>query len=91
MDKTKQERTDQEHLPVSTGVSQDENIGYTNEERIAEDAEGRNLPDDTNEKPSGTGIASKEKLYSTASGNAAVPDRKRLRNSAAVFLSGFFL
>ena len=34
-------------------------VGYTNEERIAEDGEGMNTPP-ASEEPSGSGIASKE-------------------------------
>jgi len=38
---------------------QEQQAGYSNEERIAGDAEGRNDPAE-NEKPSGSGITSKE-------------------------------
>lgn len=39
--------------------AQDQQAGYGNEERIAEDGEGRNTPE-AEERPSGSGIATKE-------------------------------
>jgi hypothetical protein len=43
----------------ATGTSPAEDVGYSNEERVSEDAEAPNMPED-NDDPSGTGIASKE-------------------------------
>ncbi len=46
-----------EHL-VDDEQMNESDAGYSNEERIVEDEEGINKPDD--ERPSGTGIPSKE-------------------------------
>jgi|GEM_PF-2682923 len=43
-----------------TGTNPAEDMGYANEKRIAEDGEGRNMPEESGEKPSGSGITSKE-------------------------------
>jgi len=37
-----------------------EEIGYTNEERVAEDGEGPNMPRRQDDDPAGSGIPSKE-------------------------------
>jgi hypothetical protein len=57
---TDQERTDTSS--VNTGAAPREKgtgVGYTNEERVAEDGDGVNAPP-ASEDPAGSGIASKE-------------------------------
>jgi len=52
-----------EALSASKENQQDntsEDIGYSNEERIAEEGEGPSVPDEQEDDPAGSGIASKE-------------------------------
>ncbi|HRO42814.1 MAG TPA: hypothetical protein PL009_08260 [Flavipsychrobacter sp.] len=37
-----------------------DNVGYSNEERIAEEGDGVNMPEEPQDDPSSSGIASKE-------------------------------